>query len=712
MNRGCKQSWFLAFKSPGFWVIWFWVFVPPLLTNLCSSRAYLLQHLSLLQKIVVAAVYLGGTSLVTLFLLLVMTWQPRWHFLSRLMLFSIMVHGAISVLFLLSTGRRLSHSELVVFIDEQAFLFWYFLQNQWQVLLGLAVILLVVWRLAGQTVKFIPKHLDSRSMVLAALPPLVLVLTFAGALWTENPLSDPSRTDSKQDPIDLGWSYQALKGLFPVLEWVELALPSELINRRTGARTGAAIIGMEGYFQANQASLKGGLLRPVLVAQLEAVRFDAIDKFINGIEVTPFLNRLAREGLFFRRAYATSSHTNYSALSVPLGLYPLRSRGKFVYHRNDPHPHFMLHDLLKPFGYRTMYFSSQYEPWLGMDQYWKTAALDEYVDSTSHPIPATKGLPYLQRKKLVAANMDDSVTIDAFLKSLQSNSKQNPFLAFLFLENGHFPYPLPESFTAPFQPAELDSSASFLNVPKALRSNFKNAYWNSIHYMDRQLERVYLKLTELGLSDETLFIVLADHGEDLFDSGFPTHGTELTDSVLRIPLIIADKRRGSGVIDTPVSQVDVAPMIIGMVGLNPFPGHQGIDVLKSGQDLPAGRPIFSHANGFHRQDGILVWPWKLLLDFESGEINLYNLEWGEAKAGEQRDHWPGIANELLKPLREFRGTQLAYYSHADLYERFFPPMTEPLGVSWLNPGKEQSRASAPLAPGWERFRGVRGIPLW
>ena len=251
---------------------------------------------------------------------------------------------------------------------------------------------------------------------------------------------------------------------------------------------------MDHYFKTNQANLKKGLLRPVLVAQLEAVRFDTIDKFINGIEVTPFLNRLAREGLFFRHAYATSSHTNYSALSVPLGLYPLRSRKRFVYHRNDPHPHFMLHDLLKPFGYRTMYFSSQYEPWLGMDQYWKTAALDEYIDSTSHLIPAMKGLSYLESKKLVRANMDDSVTVDALLKSLQSSNRQSPFLAFLFLENGHFPYLLPKSFTGPFQPAELDSSVSFLNVPEGLRSNFKNAYWNSIHYMDRQLERVYVKL--------------------------------------------------------------------------------------------------------------------------------------------------------------------------------------------------------------------------
>jgi arylsulfatase A-like enzyme len=689
MNRMFRQSWLLAFKSPGFWVLWFWVFLLPLLTNL-----HLLQHLPLLQKIIVAAVFLAGTSLVTFFLLLVMTWQPRWHFISRVMLFGIMLHGAISVLFLFSTGRRLSNAELLVFIDEQTFLFWYFLQNQLYVLFGLAVIPLVVWRLAGQTLKFIPKHLQPNSMISAALLPLAVVVTFAGALWAGSLRGDRDRTLAKQDLAlpNLELSFRALKGLFPVLEWVEFALPSDIINRRTQGKMGDPIVDTDAYFRANHANLKRGLLRPVLVAQLEAVRADAIYKFINGIEVTPFLNRLAREGLFFRHAYATSSHTNYSALSIPLGLYPLRSRKPFMYHRDDPHPHFMLHDLLKPFGYRTMYFSSQYEPWRGMDQYWKTAALDEYLDSTSHQTAATKTLTYLQSKKLLATNTEDSVTIDAFLKSLQSGGKQDPFLAFLFLENGHFPYPLPKSFAGPFQPAELDSSATFLDVPEAMRPNFKNAYWNSIHYMDRQLERVYVKLADLGLSEETIFIVLADHGEDLFDSGFPTHGTELTDPVVRIPLIVADRKLSRGTIDTPVSQVDVAPIILGMLGLNPFPGHQGVDILKGNHNLPVGRPIFFHANGFRRQDGILAWPWKLLLDVESGEINLYNLEWGEAQGGDQREHWPAIVAELIQRLQEFRDTQLAYYSHADLYERFFPPKPDALGLSWLTPrtdgGKE------------------------
>ena len=126
-----------------------------------------------------------------------------------------------------------------------------------------------------------------------------------------------------------------------------------------------------------------------------------------------------------------------------------------------------------------------------------------------------------------------------------------------------------------------------------------------------------------------------DHGEDLFDSGFPTHGRNLADSVLHIPLIIQDKKRPARIVDVPTSQVDVAPTLLGILGLDPFPGHQGLDVLNSPSDLLRDRPIFFHSNGFGQHDAVLLWPWKLSMDVETGEIHLYNLEWGELLGGEQ-----------------------------------------------------------------------------
>jgi len=168
-------------------------------------------------------------------------------------------------------------------------------------------------------------------------------------------------------------------------------------------------------------------------------------------------------------------------------------------------------------------------------------------------------------------------------------------------------------------------------------------------------------------------VVLGDHGEDLFDSGFPTHGRNLADSVLHIPLIIHDKRRSARTINVPTSQVDVAPTLLGMLGLNSFPGHQGLDVLNRSSDQLSNRPIFFHSNGFGQHDGVLLWPWKLSMDVDTGEIHLYQLEWGELQGGEQRQNYPAIVDRLTRSLLQFRRGQLSYYSHEELYKNYFPP---------------------------------------
>jgi arylsulfatase A-like enzyme len=335
----------------------------------------------------------------------------------------------------------------------------------------------------------------------------------------------------------------------------------------------------------------------------------------------------------------------------------------------------MLHDLLKPLGYRTLFFSSQYEEWAGMDAYWRSSSLDMYLDSTGYGITSDGGLlNYLRNRKRFAGNTDDSVTIGKFLEFLKSeSSKDRPFLAFLSLENGHFPYPLPDSYQRPFEPGRINFPASYLNFPRERIGVLKNAYWNVVSYMDSQLRRLYDGMVAQGIAENTILVILADHGEELFDSGFPTHGTKLCDPVLHIPLIIHDKRLAAGIVDTPVSQVDIAPTVLGMLGLDPFPGHQGIDVLNEPGESLSRRPIFFHTNGLGQQDGVLVWPWKLLIDIESGEGNLYNLEWGEVTSGEQRHHHPFQFETLKRCLRNFSEGQLAYYTHEEHYSRFFPP---------------------------------------
>src|SRR5260370_4804746 len=65
-----------------------------------------------------------------------------------------------------------------------------------------------------------------------------------------------------------------------------------------------------------------------------------------------------------------------------------------------------------------------------------------------------------------------------------------------------------------------------------------HTYWNAVAYDDRLIGALIGRLRRLGVLDNTLVVVPADHGESLFDDGFLGHGHMLNEQQTRIPFII------------------------------------------------------------------------------------------------------------------------------------------------------------------------------
>ena len=64
-------------------------------------------------------------------------------------------------------------------------------------------------------------------------------------------------------------------------------------------------------------------------------------------------------------------------------------------------------------------------------------------------------------------------------------------------------------------------------------------YWNAVAYNDRLIGALIARLRRLGVLDNTLVVVTADHGESLFDDGFLGHGHMLNEQQTRIPFILS-----------------------------------------------------------------------------------------------------------------------------------------------------------------------------
>lgn len=123
------------------------------------------------------------------------------------------------------------------------------------------------------------------------------------------------------------------------------------------------------------------------------------------------------------------------------------------------------------------------------------------------------------------------------------------------------------------------------------RQHLLNLYDSSIRVIDISLQALVNRLDELGLKDNTIFVITSDHGEEFFEHSRILH-ERLYYETLSVPLIVIDFRKEDvrgRLIETPVRLLDLAPTILDYIGLPPLPGAQGISLaagLNGGQLKP------------------------------------------------------------------------------------------------------------------------------
>ena len=123
----------------------------------------------------------------------------------------------------------------------------------------------------------------------------------------------------------------------------------------------------------------------------------------------------------------------------------------------------------------------------------------------------------------------------------------------------------------------------------SFRSSQSPRYDSEIAHNDHQIGRLLDALDERGLLDRTVVVFTADHGEELGEHGITGHFT-LHEEVLRIPMIVASYALEPRVVDLAVSQLDVLPTVLPLIGLALGPGPSGRDVLA---EAPPERPLFA-----------------------------------------------------------------------------------------------------------------------
>lgn len=219
-----------------------------------------------------------------------------------------------------------------------------------------------------------------------------------------------------------------------------------------------------------------------------------------------------------------------------------------------------------------------------------------------------------------ARNITSQVISDKairFLEQKRAAADGRPWLLWLHYFDPHEDYmpheDLATLFTTPGEP-----------TPASL---YGDRYDAEVRYTDHHVGRVLARLTEAGLDDETIVVVLADHGEELFERGALGHGHSMHRELLRVPFVLRAPGLGARRVAAVVRQTDVPATVLELAGLDvPETAGRSLVPLLRGETLPPAPALAELARGARPLDALRLEGWKLILAPDSGEARLFDLE--------------------------------------------------------------------------------------
>jgi len=328
--------------------------------------------------------------------------------------------------------------------------------------------------------------------------------------------------------------------------------------------------------------------RNLLLVSLDTVRADRLGSYHYAQAQTPRLDALAASGLRFEHASTVAPLTLPAHSSLMTGTFPawhgVRDNGGF-YLDDDQ---LTLAEMLRERGFRTGGFVGAFvldRRWgisQGFDRYFDDFDLDKYENASM--------MDTIQRP--------GGEVVDHALEWLKADATQ-PFFAWVHLYDAHTPYEAPEPYRSRF-PRTRDG-----------------AYDAEISSADAQVGRLVDALRDAGRLDDTLIVVVGDHGEMLGEHGEPTHGFFIYEGATRIPLVISGPGVPAAVISDQVRIVDVAPTALSLLGVPVPKPVQGADLMPLARGQHLG--LIAHSESWYPR---YHYGWSELRAIQDGRFKL------------------------------------------------------------------------------------------
>jgi arylsulfatase A-like enzyme len=351
----------------------------------------------------------------------------------------------------------------------------------------------------------------------------------------------------------------------------------------------------------------------------DQLRADLLQREQYPLNTMPFADNLAKNGVWFNKAYTAAPASGPARVSMLTGRYPSVTHVRSNHNIKDVFYSKDIFDVAKEQGYVTALIGKNHSH-LSPDRvdYWSPynhggqesknkseigeafdkylATLDMYANMKPSPYGVEAQLPY--RMVSDASRWIDSVS-------------DKPFLLWFSIAEPHNPYQTCEPYYSMFPPEILPKMRSSVNDLKTKGEEYellsemmgqghigyqnnlqrlRSIYHGMMRMIDDQLSRFIDELKEKGVYDNTIIVFVADHGDYAGEYGLMKKGVGLDDAIARIPMQWTGPniKPSANPHKAHVSIIDIFPTICEIMGTDIPIGVQGRSIwpLLQGKEYP------------------------------------------------------------------------------------------------------------------------------
>jgi len=397
----------------------------------------------------------------------------------------------------------------------------------------------------------------------------------------------------------------------------------------------------------------------VILIVVDTLAAKYLSAYNSGVDYTPNLDRLAKEGVVFENAFSVAPWTKPTVASLFTSLFPSEHGVKRINSKMNPELTTMAE----------LYKRRDFEAHGVISHTLITAKSGYNKGFDSYKLVPFEGNVHFA----VTSQKVTDHGKEIIKEHLAKKDDRSPLFLFMHYFDPHFTYMHhPDYDRTSWYKGDFSPGMPFRELRKEIDGASRDdvryivgLYEEEIAYTDFHIGRFldYVRSTEL--EKDTLIIFTADHGEEFLEHGGIGHTRSLYDELINIPLIfhLPGKFHPKRISD-PVSIVDILPTVMAMdqdfAVDSAWRGYSLLEVLQDRGNLVPNRMVFSEVDFISSNIkanliSLVQGEWKYILDRKDGSGELYNRKHDPAELKNVVDDLPETASAMHEVVSDFQG---------------------------------------------------------